>query len=155
MEGKIQGEETPTMQMLLDFSHYRQKILEDLKQDRYTRSNVYHNKTSRLQRSFGTKATQSTYTAQTYISCHIYKENQFTQNCKTLLDIPMYERVDIIRKLKLCTNCARLDHTNSHCESTNCKKCNGRYQTTLHRDSNTTVPQQQSNVACLIANMSA
>ncbi|CAK9798627.1 hypothetical protein ANTPLA_LOCUS1704 [Anthophora plagiata] len=57
--------------------------------------------------------------------------------CRQFHDMSIHDRVQAIRKAKLCENCLRSDHTTNECRAGKCRVCNGRHNTKIHQESTT------------------
>ncbi|XP_030761095.1 uncharacterized protein LOC115886162 [Sitophilus oryzae] len=60
------------------------------------------------------------------------RENHFIRNCADFLKLSPTDRVEQVKRLRLCLNCLRFGHKNTECRLSNCRKCNGRHNTLIH-----------------------
>ena len=146
----------PTMEILLDFLHCREKVLEtnksmskDEKSERGVPRNDNTNRSGNRVRQANSNQNRaaSTYSIQTRPFCHICKNSHFTQNCEQLVKATIPERLDIVKNLNLCYNCLRSNHSVNECNASTCKTCNKKHHTLLHQDNNT--QRKQVNFANL------
>ncbi|XP_076382766.1 uncharacterized protein LOC143260626 [Megalopta genalis] len=75
---------------------------------------------------------QTFVTTNSRIACKICKGEHFVSSCPKLLEVTPGDRLDIIKRGKLCINCLRSGHTVAYCRYTNCKKCGKKHHTLLH-----------------------
>lgn len=66
------------------------------------------------------------------ISCTFCKQAHAIFYCNKFLSLPVPARITEIKKLKLCLNCLRSNHTVPNCISSGCRRCNKRHNTLLH-----------------------
>ncbi|CAG7824704.1 unnamed protein product, partial [Allacma fusca] len=76
--------------------------------------------------------------------CSFCKEDHFAFQCKLLLDKPVPERYKFAQSAGVCLNCLRKGHIASQCDSSNCKRCNKRHHTLLHRDEFKMEPKREA-----------
>ncbi|KAG5894791.1 hypothetical protein JTB14_005227 [Gonioctena quinquepunctata] len=70
--------------------------------------------------------------------------HHYIQACSKFLKLPVQERIEQIKLIKLCINCLRGNHLNKYCFSGHCRKCNGKHNTLLHIETQNT--QKHENV---------
>lgn len=75
--------------------------------------------------------------------CYYCKGSHSVYFCEKFKSLSVALRLSEIKKLKLCTNCLRANHSNQECLSAGCKKCSKRHNTLLHVDSSA---QSQSDI---------
>lgn len=69
--------------------------------------------------------------------CVFCKEsNHYIQNCSKFIKLPVGDRIENIKRLKLCINCLRGNHLQKFCYAGHCKKCPAKQNTLLHLESN-------------------
>ncbi|CAG7733775.1 unnamed protein product, partial [Allacma fusca] len=66
--------------------------------------------------------------------CSFCKDDHFSFQCKVLLDKTGMERFKFAQSAGVCLNCLRKGHIASQCDSSNCKRCNKKHHTLLHRE---------------------
>ena len=64
--------------------------------------------------------------------CLYCKEMHNIYNCPNFLNLSIEQRINEIKKRKLCLNCLKGGHKLMSCNSSNCKKCNKRHNSLLH-----------------------
>ncbi|XP_017791909.1 PREDICTED: uncharacterized protein LOC108573929 [Habropoda laboriosa] len=75
-------------------------------------------------------------TTQTQRSCPNCQGPHDIWACENFLANTASKRLEITRKIRLCTNCLRPGHSAERCNSSSCRVCNGRHHTLLHRKEN-------------------
>ncbi|KAJ8910202.1 hypothetical protein NQ315_014373 [Exocentrus adspersus] len=67
------------------------------------------------------------------VSCVICGQEHTVYNCHKFLQLDVNARYQEVKKLKLCINCLRSNHSIKHCKSeSRCRKCNKLHNTLLH-----------------------
>lgn len=66
------------------------------------------------------------------VKCEICKGTHFVYTCEKLKAMSVPERIEQVKKLKLCMNCLRSSHFVKDCRSDGCKRCRQRHNTLLH-----------------------
>ncbi|KAG7196780.1 hypothetical protein KM043_018217 [Ampulex compressa] len=94
---------------------------------------------------------QYTFAVTTNPCCAICKDAHYTSRCKKLEDATTPERREMIKTLKLCLNCLRVNHIVRDCTASHCERCNGKHHTILHEDARPTT--NETNVSGLSANL--
>ena len=152
----IQSSTSPTMEVLSDFLHCREKVLKtnksmskDERSEKGVQRNEYSNRSvNRARQSYSNQIRPaSAYSIQTKPFCHVCKNSHFTQNCEQIIKAAIPEWLDIVKNLNLCYNCLRSNHTTNECNASTCKTCNKKHHTLLHQDNNT--QRKQVNFANL------
>ena len=64
--------------------------------------------------------------------CHLCKSSYFTQYCEKLVNAPVTEHINLIKRANLCFNCLKSNHAVEDCRSTRCKTCNKKHHSLLH-----------------------
>lgn len=134
---QTQGSELPKMEELIEFLYSRRKILEIMRPEKLEISQPTNKAQSRSNTRQSTENNKSTFTYSTQTRkpyCHLCKNEHYTQNCQKLLDTSVSERAKVFKKANLCFNCLRANHQIKDCTAHNCKKCNGKHHTLLHRE---------------------
>lgn len=67
-------------------------------------------------------------------ACFFCSKPHAIYNCKDFLDLCPKDRLAEAKKLKLCLNCLRKNHSFDQCRSSPCRKCKKRHNTLLHFD---------------------
>ncbi|XP_066251914.1 uncharacterized protein [Euwallacea similis] len=65
--------------------------------------------------------------------CPFCKEENFIYFCDKFKTLSISDRFEVVRKMKLCTNCLRYGHKSSECRSSGCKICRQKHATLLHK----------------------
>ncbi|XP_033252781.1 uncharacterized protein LOC117192220 [Drosophila miranda] len=63
--------------------------------------------------------------------CHA--GNHTISNCQSFSALPVLQRFDITKQLRLCINCLRPGHTVTRCKTAKCRVCSKPHNTLLHR----------------------
>ncbi|XP_046748847.1 uncharacterized protein LOC124412775 [Diprion similis] len=67
-------------------------------------------------------------------TCPTCQGNHSIYHCSTFKGYTTQEKWNEVKRIKVCFNCLRSDHTSDKCRSSNCKKCNKKHNTLLHID---------------------
>lgn len=79
------------------------------------------------------RKTSSFVTSTPEFSCYVCKANGHRIfDCARFLRLRPTERLQTVKRLQLCINCLRSNHTARDCNSSSCFKCNARHNTLLH-----------------------
>lgn len=80
--------------------------------------------------------------------CQHCKEHHFLRNCPKFLQKNTNDRIHLVKITNTCYNCLLTDHGVNECKSKfNCRICNLRHHTLLHKGSGTqTIPESQLDV---------
>lgn len=70
------------------------------------------------------------------IRCPYCQQNHSIYKCEGFNKISPQERINFIRKSKLCSNCLKAGHFEKSCKFGSCRRCNGRHNTLIHIDQN-------------------
>lgn len=65
-------------------------------------------------------------------NCAYCKKDHYIYNCNEFIKLPVQERIEKVRNIKLCINCLRFGHHSKVCRLGNCKRCNLKHHTMLH-----------------------
>ncbi|XP_050303742.1 uncharacterized protein LOC126741390 [Anthonomus grandis grandis] len=76
------------------------------------------------------------------IECIFCQGKHYIYHCEKFTNLSIASRIEEIKKLKLCFNCLRSNHSYGDCISQGCKVCNKRHNTLLHEDA---IPQNIEN----------
>lgn len=129
-ERTLENDEMPTFEQLLNFIN-KQARGEELETEVPTtsRGNAYQDRSQRNR----VNSRGHTYVAMTNVNkCVMCKDNHEIYQCKQFLQAAVRDRLDIIKKGRLCLNCFRPNHLVSNCQAKGCKKCNKKHNTLLH-----------------------
>ncbi|XP_050303603.1 uncharacterized protein LOC126741264 [Anthonomus grandis grandis] len=87
------------------------------------------------QRSYGTPKTFTNAVFEN--KCPVCKDSHFVYACEKFLKLPVSEKYNEAKRLKLCTNCLRPGHFASVCTSKHsCRACQRRHHSLLHYPTN-------------------
>nr|CAI5839136.1 unnamed protein product [Callosobruchus analis] len=91
----------------------------------------------------------SSFVAQTnnLPKCVLCKQDHAIYNCEQLLKQSISQRINEIKRLKLCLNCLRPSHTSWQCRAKRCQKCGESHNSLLHLDGATTPEVNATRVA--------
>lgn len=64
--------------------------------------------------------------------CYLCQRQHLIYSYKQFLELSAKERVQEVKKLKLCMNCLRNDHFVIDCRSSSCRQCGDRHNTLCH-----------------------
>ena len=82
------------------------------------------------------------------LKCWMCEGNHKISTCQKILETPVEERSNLIKKYKLCFNCLSPDHMLNKCQSKftcQVKGCNKRHHTILHRPKSDQKPKDKGN----------
>lgn len=129
----------PTFGDMMTFLNNRYQILEAIKDT----NNVHkaHNTKSEHKRS--SERTQSYFATQS-ATCEYCKNSHYIYQCESFKKLPVQQRYETAKKLKLCTNCLRSNHFSRTCKASSCRHCNKRHNSLLHSEDNAERSRQNS-----------
>lgn len=114
--------EVPTLENLKAFLKGRADMLETLEVKSNSERKVFRQQSSTNTKGFfsGTP------------SCAYCKKGHYINNCNEFIKLPVQERIEKVRNLKVCINCLKFGHHSKICRLGNCKRCNLKHHTLLH-----------------------
>lgn len=115
-EQKKAGNDLPTLNDLKQFLKNRADLLETLE--------LNSNEKPKVQRSRSHVATTT--------KCPICNHEHFIYRCDELKKMSVENRIDRVKRLKLCINCLRGGHFAKDCQSGTCRMCSSKHNTLLH-----------------------
>ncbi|GAB0092550.1 uncharacterized protein DMENIID0001_075520 [Sergentomyia squamirostris] len=135
------AQETPSGQVatLEDFRKFLEKRCDALETVKFKPSEKVNNKSDKpapknVQKKTSLAATENA-------KCGICSQSTHrTFQCSRLVNATPTQRLEIIRKQKLCINCMKSSHTVESCSSTSCRRCQMRHNTLLHEAFNSHAP---------------
>lgn len=68
------------------------------------------------------------------MSCPICNAAHNIYHYEEFIKLPVQSKISKVQKHQLCFNCLRPNHQNKDCTSGNCRKCQKKHNTLLHRD---------------------
>lgn len=150
---RTQGSTTlPTMEELLKFLHLKRKILEGSTPEPSIQPINRAPANPKLYKRFTVEQKNHTraFAAQ-QASCYLCKGTHFTQYCEKLTSVGTNERIRLVQKAKLCTNCLRSNHDIKSCTAGCCKQCNEKHHTLLHQEP----PKEQRTTIANVSSLNA
>ncbi|XP_063915837.1 uncharacterized protein LOC135131904 isoform X2 [Zophobas morio] len=75
------------------------------------------------------------------IQCFLCKGAHTLYRCNEFLSMSVADRTSTIKKLKLCLNCFKRNHSTEQCKSGTCRQCQEKHNSLLHREGD----NQQNN----------
>lgn len=99
------AEDLPTLEDFKMFLKHKADLLETLELSKDTKVKA--------------KGHSNTFTA-VNCSCALCKGSHYIQNCSKFLKLPINERIEQVKKLRLCINCLRKNHVAKVCHSGKC-----------------------------------
>jgi len=115
--------ELPSLQQFKEFLNTRASLLETLE--------LGSKKASKLKRVDCTKS--KSLLIQRH-RCAVCNENHRVQQCPKFLELTIQDRIDCLKKAKLCLNCLKIGHYLKDCKSSTCRQCSGKHNTLIHFD---------------------
>lgn len=67
--------------------------------------------------------------------CSFCNKEHTIYNYKDFLALSISSRISKAKRLNMCLNCLRKNHTTDRCKSATCRKCQGRHNSLLHVES--------------------
>ncbi|XP_036147477.1 uncharacterized protein LOC118647191 [Monomorium pharaonis] len=77
--------------------------------------------------------------------CYVCKGAHLIYSCDKFVNLTARERIDLIKKLKLCFNCLRNDHLVGNCKASSCRTCGRRHNTLCHVEENNSIVERSAN----------
>lgn len=130
-EQKKAAYECPSLLNLTDFLKDRADLLESLE----CKSNKKHFK-SKQEVKFELKT--RSFLAST-ACCAFCKNEHYIQDCPDFAKLSIPDRIEQVKRNRLCINCLRPGHMIKQCRSSSCRLCKSRHNTLLHMQSKDTV----------------
>lgn len=97
-----------------------------------TRCQMLETMDSTIKKAYDSRSQSHSHVA-THPECTFCKSPHYIYTCQSFLELSVSSRWEEVKKLKLCSNCLRADHTPKFCKSRqNCRKCSRRHNTLLH-----------------------
>lgn len=129
----------PTFDQLTEFLTQHCAMLETLNPSKQTSSKTTKNSNSNVKKAeesiscISSKNESDTKTNETK-TCPTCQGNHLIFHCSTFKGYTTQEKWNEVKRLRVCFNCLRSDHTSDKCRSSSCKKCNKKHNTLLHID---------------------
>ncbi|KAL1404790.1 hypothetical protein pipiens_005226, partial [Culex pipiens pipiens] len=131
-ESHVVGQSSVKWSEMVDFLLNRCRILENLEQER--KQTRVHPKPvgARLQPKVLVSATRDE--EKRNFGCFNCTGSHYINECRSFLALPVKQRFQRVKDLKLCINCFSNRHIVANCKSGTCKSCGQRNNTLLHFD---------------------
>lgn len=130
--------EGPRTDDILEFLQRRCQVLEriflgeggEIRSKNHNSDKVDGNKTQ----SYNSRVQGKTTLATTIQGrqCYYCQGQHLIYHCNKFLNLPVENRIEIVKQLKLCINCLRNDHVVARCKSSLCRKCEKAHNTLCH-----------------------
>lgn len=130
----------PTFEQLSSFIDQRARALTTIEATRTKSSKPNHQPTHRAQVVVHHGSTS------TSLTCEYCKKDHTIYKCQEFLKVTVADRHAIVKKLQLCFNCLRSQHTARDCKSGGCRKCNRKHHTLLHYEVEHKPAQQSTQI---------
>lgn len=121
-ETNLTSDHLPTFEEMIQFLNHKCQTLESISKN--SRSDAYKHK-----RTITHIATNNKN-----FSCAFCKQAHTIYKCKSLINLPIEQRIQEVKVKKLCINCLKVGHFISSCTASNCSKCGKKHNTLLHRE---------------------
>lgn len=115
----------PSLTNLKAFLKNRADFLETMESKTHNRSSDKFSSNTK-----GNKSSRSLVSYQ--VKCMLCQKDHYLSNCSDFLKLPINERIEKVKKLRLCLNCLRSGHFNKYCRGNPCKKCRLKHHSLLH-----------------------
>jgi hypothetical protein len=120
-EAKLNSE-IPKLADLQDFLNNKCNLLESLNSGNQKSQSSQHK----------THAIANHASANDKLTCSFCKKGHFIFQCADFLKLAVTERFNQVKRLNLCVNCLKHNHSALNCKSGSCKECNKKHNTLLH-----------------------
>ncbi|XP_066256304.1 uncharacterized protein [Euwallacea similis] len=127
-EAKGNKKEVPSWESLREFLKNRADMLAAIERQRGS------TKTEKNAGFKHNRASVKTF-VESDLKCVVCKANHLLVNCQRFLAMPLSERFNKAKQLKLCLNCLKLGHFGKDCRAKHCAKCTTKHHTLLHFES--------------------
>ncbi|XP_036145656.1 uncharacterized protein LOC118646575 [Monomorium pharaonis] len=77
--------------------------------------------------------------------CYVCQGPHLIYTCNQFLNLSVKDRIQTVKKLKLCINCLRNDHFVARCTSSSCRECGERHNTLCHLSRGVSTPTTREN----------
>nr|CAI5840531.1 unnamed protein product [Callosobruchus analis] len=79
--------------------------------------------------------------------CTFCKNQHFIYHCKRFLELPTKNRYSEVKRLKMCINCLRTNHSTEKCVAVGCRLCGKKHNTLLHFENSASGASTSSGAA--------
>ena len=131
--------ETVTTDDMMEFLQHRCQVLERVSLGegcfRDTKPNSHHGKNDSSKSKPLNFKSQNKTTLSTTVQrrqCFMCQGQHFLYVCPQFLNLSVKDRIQTVKRLRLCINCLRDDHFVANCKSSGCRECGGRHNTLCH-----------------------
>ncbi|XP_011858303.1 PREDICTED: uncharacterized protein LOC105555871, partial [Vollenhovia emeryi] len=129
-ESSITTNTPPTFKQLTDFLTQHCSVLETLQPAKLTTNKVQAERKDKKSE----QTTSCVSTKDTSKACPTCKGDHSIYNCTKFKELSVEERVNVIKRIKLCFNCLRDSHSVEKCLAGGCKRCGKKHNTLIHYD---------------------
>lgn len=123
-EERCVGPDLPKFNDLENFLKNKCRLLENL-QSTNTDSKFQNDRGQNSRENYSHLSTEN-------VSCVLCKQNHIINSCPKFYSLSIKSRWTEIKRLNLCHNCLKGNHSVKFCKSVSCKKCHKRHHTLLH-----------------------
>lgn len=139
-EETLKDTKPPTKTQLIEYLTQRCHLLEalDINKSFTPNTHLKNFKGSNDKHHINRSNTTSSFVAQKKGSatCYVCKGRHYIYFCKQFIDLQVDQRINEVRKLKLCLNCLKASHGVERCKSTvGCNQCEEKHHSLLHKQS--------------------
>ncbi|XP_039303397.1 uncharacterized protein LOC120357307 [Solenopsis invicta] len=127
-ENTLQPRELPTIQEFIEFLTKRCQTLEAV-----ARRTFLGNQNVNLKQNSNVKVIAS-HAAVSDVKCAQCKGDHQIYHCQIFKELPIAERLNKVKSLKLCLNCLRSKHMIKDCTASHYRICSKKHSTLLHED---------------------
>lgn len=85
--------------------------------------------------------------AHSFVKCPNCKESHYINQCPRFLSLDTHSRIKTIKRIGLCINCLRDNHSVSNCRASTCRYCRNKHHTLLHLNQENTTMHSNYNQA--------
>lgn len=125
----------PTLNTFITFLSSRADLLETLQGSKLNKIEPYKTNTNLLIASNKNNLSQNKNNNKTNkksFSCPMCHQHHFLFHCEMFKALSIEGRIEKAKEHKVCLNCLRPGHSESHCNLVSCKYCKKRHNTLLH-----------------------
>lgn len=126
-ESSLDSKQVPKFDELIEFLTKRCETLEAV-----ARRSLSMESSSKPRQMAG--KTTNAHAAVISVKCAHCKGDHQIYQCKTFKELPVTDRLNKVRSLKLCLNCLKGKHFAKCCNAGHCRRCMKKHSTLLHDD---------------------
>jgi len=121
---------TSTTEVIVTFLESRYRTLQRI---HITQAQKMAPVTSRSSHPTGSKVSKPSYSnVATQLRCTLWKESNRLFRCDKFLDMQFQQRLNHVKRSRLCYNCLQPFTRNDTCSTEVCRRCHKRHHTLLH-----------------------